>query len=182
MNGLFPSSDILEHDNSKLVSVIKEISKEMGLESDDKFIQKVCQLYETLSSRAGVILLGPTLSGKSTLYKVVAKIYPKLLGRESEESRVASYVISPWSLPSKYLYEWHDGDKGRWHDGLITKALRELSANSPTSPRWLILDGNVHSELVGHLHTLLDGGRKLALPSGEILQVCFHRWMSLSNF
>lgn len=89
----------------------------------------------------------------------------------SDEGRVMMHVISPWSLPSKYLYEWSEPDKNKWHDGIITKAMRELSANSPTSPRWLVLDGHVHSELVGHLHTLLDAGRKLTLPSGEILQV-----------
>lgn len=176
VNGLFSSSDDLSNDKSRLIEITKDICKEMGLECSEGFVIKVCQLYETLASRAGVILLGPTLSGKSTLYKVVAKIYSKLSGREhSEEGRVAYFVISPWSLPSKYLYEWHETDRAKWHDGIITKALRELSANSPTSPRWLILDGHVHSELVGHLHTLLDGGRKLALPSGEILQVSFYK-------
>lgn len=110
--------------------------------------------------------------GKSSLYKILAKIYPKIMDfSASDEGRVMMHVISPWSLPSKYLYEWSEPDKNKWHDGIITKAMRELSANSPTSPRWLVLDGHVHSELVGHLHTLLDAGRKLTLPSGEILQV-----------
>lgn len=35
----------------------------------------------------------------------------------------------------------------------------------------MILDGYLHTELVCHLHTLLDASRKLTLPSGEILQV-----------
>lgn len=162
--------------------VVSEACQELSLVPSAAFVEKVCQLYETLSTRHGVILLGEALAGKSTLYKVLARIYPKITGTTQSEDagRVVFQVISPWSLPSKYLYEWSEPEKNKWNDGVITKALRELSSNSPTSPRWLILDGHVHSELVGHLHTLLDASRKLTLPSGEILQV--HIFSSLCPF
>lgn len=145
----------------------------MQLEPTTQFLEKVFELWETLNSRNGVIILGGSLVGKSTLFKVLAKTLPKITeASQSEDARVMYQVISPWSLPSKYLYQWRDPEKNKWNDGIITKALRELSTNSPTSPRWLILDGVLHSELVSHLHTILDSSRKLALPSGEILQVC----------
>ena len=155
------------------LQIVREACQDLNLEQSPAFLQKVYQLHETLSSRHGVILLGDALAGKSTLCKVLARIYPKIMGTTQSEDagRVVYQIISPWSLPSKYLYEWSEPEKNRWNDGIITKALRELSTNSPTSPRWLILDGHVHSELVGHLHTLLDASRKLTLPSGEILQV-----------
>ena len=105
-------------------------------------------------------------------YKILARIYPKLLqGAASEDGRVVYHAISPWSIPCKTLYGFHDPVKQGWNDGIITKALRELSANCPTSPRWMILDGYLHADLVCQLHTLLDASRKLTLPSGEILQV-----------
>ncbi len=154
--------------------IVTEACQDLNLEPSPSFIQKVFQLHETLVVRHGVILLGEALSGKSTLYKVLAKIYPKMMGTSQSEDagRVVFQVISPWSLPSKYLYEWSDPEKNnKWNDGVITKALRELSTGSPIGPRWLVLDGHVHSELVGHLHTLLDASRKLTLPSGEILQI-----------
>lgn len=152
---------------------IQEACQDLNVIPSQSFIDKVWQLHESLVSRNGVILLGATLAGKSTLYKILAKIYPKIVMGSStgDDGRVMMHVISPWSLPSKYLYEWNEPEKNRWNDGIITKALRELSSNSPTSPRWLVLDGHVHSELVGHLHTLLDASRKLTLPSGEILQI-----------
>lgn len=150
-----------------------EACQDFNLIPSQSFIDKVWQLHESLVARNGVILLGATLAGKSTLYKILAKVYPKIVMGSStgDDGRIMMHVISPWSLPSKYLYEWNEPEKNRWNDGIITKALRELSNNSPISPRWLVLDGHVHSELVGHLHTLLDASRKLTLPSGEILQI-----------
>lgn len=155
------------------LQILREACQDLNLEQNPAFLEKVFQLHETLSARHGAILLGDALAGKSTLYKVLARIYPKIMGTSQNEDagRVVYQVVSPWALPSKYLYEWSEPEKSKWNDGIITKALRELSTNSPTSPRWLILDGHVHSELVGHLHTLLDASRKLTLPSGEILQV-----------
>lgn len=174
VNKSFPAV-VEQHKGSDVfVQSVNEACNDFNLIPNQAFIDKVWQLHETLMARNGVILLGATLAGKSTLYKVLAKIYPKLISASSnDDGRVMMHIISPWSLPSKYLYEWSEPEKNKWNDGIITKALRELSANSPTSPRWLILDGHVHSELVGHLHTLLDAGRKLTLPSGEILQVSF---------
>ena len=168
----FPTAIDRQRGSEAFTQSVAEACNDFNLIPNQEFTDKVWQLHETLKARSGVILLGATLAGKSTLYKVLAKIYPKIVGSSSsDDGRVMMHIISPWSLPSKYLYEWSEPEKNKWNDGIITKALRELSANSPTSPRWLILDGHVHSELVGHLHTLLDAGRKLTLPSGEILQV-----------
>lgn len=174
MNQSFPVDTIERHVASDVfIQGVKEACHDLNLIASQQFIDKVWQLHESLMARNGVILLGATLSGKSTLYKILAKVYPKIMVGSStgEDGRIVMHNISPWSLPSKYLYEWNDPEKNKWNDGVITKALRELSVGSPTSPRWLILDGHVHSELVGHLHTLLDASRKLTLPSGEILQI-----------
>lgn len=172
VNKSFPATTDRRFGSEFFVQTVTEACNDLNLIANKSFIDKVWQLHETLMSRNGAILLGATLTGKSSLYKILARIYPKIIGSSSsDDSRVMMHVISPWSLPSKYLYEWNDPEKNKWNDGIITKALRELSANSPTSPRWLILDGHVHSQLVGHLHTLLDASRKLTLPSGEILQV-----------
>ena len=177
----FNQQPILEPNS--FFKIASDVCRDMQLEPSTPFLEKIYEVWEILSNRNGVILLGSALAGKSSIFKVLAKVFPKVSeASQNEDARVVFQVISPWSLPSKYLYEWRDPEKNKWNDGVITKALRELSINSPTSPRWLILDGVLHSELTGHLHTILDSSRKLALPSGEILQVCcFYIYLKLGR-
>ena len=171
----FPSPMMSAFDTvaNNLNDIVTEICDEMELQVGRSFVDKIQQLYDGLNNRIGVIILGSASSGKTTLYKVLAKIYSKMIGSVNEDGRVAYQVISPWSLPYKYLYAYYDSAKKCWNDGFITKSLRELSANTPVGPRWLVLDGVLHTDLVCQLHTLLDNNRKLTMPSGEILQVRF---------
>jgi len=173
VNQMFAINQRQKLEVNSFLKIASDVCRELQLEPSTFFLEKVYEVWEILSNRNGAILLGSALAGKSTIFKVLAKVFPKISDvSQNEDARVVYQVISPWSLPSKYLYQWRDPEKNKWNDGIITKALRELSINSPTSPRWLILDGVLHSELIGHLHTILDSSRKLALPSGEILQVC----------
>ena len=173
VNQEFPKSS--KHYSSHIESIndhIEEACNELELEFSQQFAQKVHHLYETLNNRLAVLLLGPSLTGKTTLYKVLARIYPKIHGKtNSEDGRVVFQVFSPWSLPPNYIHEWKEPGSSKWNDGVVTKMLRELSANSPSSPRWLVLDGHLHTDATCPLHSLMDGNRKLTLSSGEILQV-----------
>ena len=155
-----------------MMGLIEEACNELDLECSPVFAEKVYHLYETLNNRLAVLLLGASLTGKTTLYRVLAKIYPKILGKTcNEDGRVLFQVFSPWSIPSDYIHEWKEPGSCKWNDGIVTKMLRELSAYSPSSPRWLVLDGHLHTDAIYPLHSLLDGSRKLTLSSGEVLQV-----------
>ena len=173
MNQEFPkSTSRLSCQTESYTALIKEACNEADLECSPQFADKVHHLYDTLNNRLAVLLLGASLTGKTALYKILARIYPKIHGKtNSEDGRVLFQVFSPWSLPSNYIHEWKDPESSKWNDGVVTKMLRELSANSPSSPRWLVLDGHLHMDTICPLHSLLDGSRKLTLSSGEILQV-----------
>ena len=53
--------------------VIQETAVKMGLTPEDDFILRVVQLSELLAIRHCVFLMGPTGSGRSECYKVLAK-------------------------------------------------------------------------------------------------------------
>lgn len=53
--------------------MIKETTVKMGLNPEDDFILRVVQLSELLAIRHCVFLMGPTGSGRSECYKVLAK-------------------------------------------------------------------------------------------------------------
>lgn len=55
------------------MQVIVDTTLKMGLTPEDDFILRVVQLSELLAIRHCVFLMGPTGSGRSECYKVLAK-------------------------------------------------------------------------------------------------------------
>ncbi len=58
LQDLFPGVTIIEKDFSLLVNTIKEVMRERQLQPVDSFITRICQLYETMRIRHGVMLVG----------------------------------------------------------------------------------------------------------------------------
>ena len=67
---LFPGVLLPEHDYGDLKRTIIASQEAMGVQPEECQIKKVIQFYETMLVRHGVMLVGPTGSGKTTVYKV----------------------------------------------------------------------------------------------------------------
>ena len=46
----------------------------MGLQAVDSFVAKCIQLYETTLVRHGLMLVGPTMGGKTACYRALQKV------------------------------------------------------------------------------------------------------------
>lgn len=58
-------------DYGPLMSALHASCAELGLQPVAPFLTKVVQLYETTVVRHGLMLVGPTMSGKTCCYKVL---------------------------------------------------------------------------------------------------------------
>ena len=67
---MFPGVEIPEHDYGRLQSEIITVQENNKLQVVHAQVKKVIQLFETMIVRHGVMLVGPTGSGKTTVYKV----------------------------------------------------------------------------------------------------------------
>lgn len=70
LQDLFPGVDIPEHDYGRLQAEIISVQEKNKLQVVMTQVKKVIQLYETMIVRHGVMLVGPTGSGKTTVYQV----------------------------------------------------------------------------------------------------------------
>lgn len=73
------------------------------------FCTQVIQLYETMIVRHGVMLVGPTGGGKTTVYTILADTLETLHGTEHKASNpfyqpVKTYVLNPKSVTMGELY------------------------------------------------------------------------------
>ena len=85
----------------------------MKYQKVEKLNVKVVQLFETLSVRFGVMIVGPTGGGKTTTFKVLAESMSRLREQNSKDQRfqhVKVKVLNPKSISMGELYGEEDAD------------------------------------------------------------------------
>lgn len=70
LSDLFPGVVLPEPDYGHMQKAIVTVTEEAGLQTENCMIRKVIQLYETMLVRHGVMLVGPTGGGKTTVLNV----------------------------------------------------------------------------------------------------------------
>ncbi|XP_011404630.2 PREDICTED: cytoplasmic dynein 1 heavy chain 1-like [Amphimedon queenslandica] len=142
---------------------------EEGEQASSQWVDKVLQLYQIQLLAHGVMMVGPSGSGKSSAWKVLLKALEKLEGVEG-----VAHVIDPKAISKEDLYGVLDPNTREWTDGLFTHILRKIIDNvrgEINKRQWIIFDGDVDPEWVENLNSVLDDNKLLTLPNGERLSI-----------
>jgi dynein heavy chain 2 len=150
--------------NDSLSESIRRAYDQLGLIFCKEQAEKVVQFYEACRQRMGVVLVGQSGSGKSTVWKILQKAYENM-GR-----KLKSYIVNPKSVDKKTLLGNMDIDTREWTDGIITSAARQVVKESNSTHSWIICDGDVDPEWIESLNSVLDDNRLLTMPNGERIQ------------
>lgn len=75
MEDLFPGCKVESQTDEGLKSQVAAVAKENKLIAEDGFTLKCVQLSEILEVRHCVFIIGPTGSGKSTVWSTLLKTY-----------------------------------------------------------------------------------------------------------
>ncbi|CAL1548304.1 unnamed protein product, partial [Lymnaea stagnalis] len=99
----------------------------MQLQVVESQIIKVIQFLETMIVRHGVMLVGPTGGGKTTIYKILERTLTNLYNMQVENDfyqPVHVYVLNPKSITMDELYGGVDKLSMEWKDGLMGLTVR----------------------------------------------------------
>ncbi|XP_021099660.1 dynein heavy chain 1, axonemal isoform X7 [Heterocephalus glaber] len=175
VSDLFPTIQEEQTDYGILDKAIRKACEKSNLKAVDGFLTKCIQLYETTVVRHGLMLVGPTGSGKSTCYRVLAAALTSLKGQPSISGgvyeAVNSYVLNPKSITMGQLYGEFDRLTHEWTDGIFSSLIRVGAMASDTNKKWYMFDGPVDAVWIENMNTVLDDNKKLCLSSGEIIKL-----------
>ncbi|XP_074602445.1 dynein heavy chain, cytoplasmic isoform X2 [Brevipalpus obovatus] len=178
LSDVFPGVAYTHAEMEKLKEQIAIVCNEMFLvcgndpnapESEKVWMDKVLQLYQIANLNHGLMMVGPSGSGKSSAWKVLLKALERYDGIEG-----VAHVIDPKAISKEALYGTLDPNTREWTDGLFTHILRKIIDNirgEISKRQWIIFDGDVDPEWVENLNSVLDDNKLLTLPNGERLSL-----------
>jgi dynein heavy chain len=157
---LFPGVLIVQNINEALLQDIKSELQSKALQSPESFIKKIFELGETMLVRYGTMILGPSMSGKSTLIRTLATC-----------KNCSLSVLNPKSITIGELYGDMNHLTQDWKDGLASSIFREITNCPNPELRWVVFDGPVDSLWIESMNTVLDDNMMLCLPNGERIKL-----------
>ncbi|KAG1662035.1 Dynein heavy chain, cytoplasmic [Nymphon striatum] len=175
LSDVFPGIQYTRAEMKGLKEQLRKVCQEMylvcgeGDEQGAQWMDKVLQLYQISQLNHGLMMVGPSGSGKSSAWKVLLKALERYEGIEG-----VAHVIDPKAISKEALYGTLDPNTREWSDGLFTHVLRKIIDNvrgEINKRQWIIFDGDVDPEWVENLNSVLDDNKLLTLPSGERLSI-----------
>lgn len=175
ISDLFPGVEQPKIDYGNLLASINTTCDKLGLQSQDAFIRKCIQLYETTVVRHGLMLVGPAGGGKTSCLRVLSKAISALQGQKAPNGttfqKVRVSTLNPKSITMGQLYGEFDQQTHEWTDGILSCLMREGVEDTTPDKKWYVFDGPVDAVWVESMNTLLDDNKKLCLSSGEIIKM-----------
>ncbi|XP_076248728.1 dynein heavy chain at 16F [Calliopsis andreniformis] len=167
---LFPGIELPEEDYGILEETAITILEEANLQPEHCTLKKTIQLHECLQVRHGVMLVGPTGAGKTTVLRTLAKTYNRLhkMGVPGAVYQpVYMYIINPKAVTIGELYGEVDILTNEWHDGLIGSTVRHACSFVTDEHQWIVCDGPVDAIWIENMNTVLDDNKMLCLANSE---------------
>jgi dynein heavy chain len=175
VSDLFPKIEAPVQNFETLQEGLEDTLRSQGLEPVPKFVTKLLQLYDTMIVRHGVMLVGPTGSGKSTCRNVLSTTLTKLseeLDNQSEVfKKVKEYTLNPKSITYGELYGVFNLQTHEWYNGLIPHFAHKAKGDRSNCRKWIIFDGPVDTLWIESLNSVLDDSRLLCLDNTERIQL-----------
>ncbi|EAY21562.1 Dynein heavy chain family protein [Trichomonas vaginalis G3] len=143
------------------IKKVEGAMEKMNLSKNEKLINKIYELYYILQVRHGLILVGGTLSGKSTSWKVLQKAF------EDDPNPILIDCLNPKSVSITEMYGLYNPATSEWKDGIVSRLLRNCWFAERKQPHLIIADGPIDAVWIESMNTLLDDNKLLCLPNNE---------------
>ena len=165
ISDLFPGVIADPKNSADLEKIIKQVTKEKGLQPDAAFVTKVAGLLDILGVRHCCFIIGPPGSAKTQVWKTLMDTL-KAMGQDGMYE-----TLNPKAITSDELYGIMTKTK-EWRDGAISVIMRNMSKEingykSSHIHKWIVLDGDIDAKWIESMNTVMDDNKVLTLVSNE---------------
>ena len=168
LSDLFPSLELPAFDAGELGKQIDAEMIKAGLQLNPVILQKCIELRDSKATRHCNMLVGRTLAGKSTTWKMLSAATTTLANAKVEGfTKVKIEPINPKSISMNELYGAYDLQTMEWADGILSSVFRDFARDDKPDEKWLLLDGPVDTLWIESMNTVMDDNKTLTLINGD---------------
>jgi dynein heavy chain 1 len=174
LRDVFPGAQEPDFSDDAICEAIVGVCRDWKFQLSDLWLKKVMQLSQIVNLNHGVMLVGPSGSGKSAACRVLFEALRRIDIESEKKPGSCFHQLDPKALSKSALYGTLDPTTREWTDGVLTKILREIvdgHRGDKDGRHWIVLDGDVDPEWIENLNSVLDDNRLLTLPTGERIVV-----------
>lgn len=118
---LFPGMKAEKRVFPELEAAIKKHTKEENLVLYQPWFEKVIQLYETALVRHGIMVLGPSGTGKTSCYRILLKALSDIEGPSGAQKRPhREFRMNPKAITAPEMFGRLDTIQNEWTDGIFS--------------------------------------------------------------
>lgn len=172
---LFPGKNVpLDPHEAARAAIVHELEKE-DLQKPDSFMLKIIQLLETMVVRHGVMTVGATGTGKTTLTDILAKALTELSKSQEHHdawfAEVRTFKLNPKSISEAELFGLNDVFTNTFTHGIVSKLITDAMSTGNHIRKWFWFDGPVDAGWIENMNTVLDDNKMLCLPDGKRIKL-----------
>ena len=180
LGDLFPDLELADPDYGVLQVTIERalrrglegISDGMPLQAMPFIVGKTIQLYESMEMRHCNMMVGLTLSGKSTAWRCLAAARTALAKSGNKDYMpVRPIILNPKSLNLNEIYGAYDLATFEWMDGVLSSLFRDAAADERPIEKWILLDGPVDTLWIESMNSVMDDNKVLTLINSDRIEM-----------
>ena len=169
LGDLFPGLDLPLSTYADLQAALERELERKGLQKDPFLLSKIIQLYDSQQTRHCNMLVGATMSGKSTVWKTLTEAKTSMHREDGSTTQFPCgvSVLNSKSVTLSELYGAYDLQTFEWADGILSTTFKQLAENDKPDEKWILFDGPVDAMWIESMNSVMDDNKILTLINGD---------------